>query len=119
MSGYEFPLGNNPNIGFLASLLRATSPRKLQRQASIFQRAHITKQLNVCGTPPDESLLSESFSQIGPTASLSLEDEGRWRYWWVLNSAGYQKVGCAHDHKLEGLCTTFEDTVQKKIALAV
>ena len=57
-----------------SSFLRATSPvRKLQRQASIYQRAHITKQTSVTGTSPPEGdsvlLPQEVMSSLPETES--------------------------------------------------
>ncbi len=39
---------------FVASFLRSSSPRKLHRQASVYQRPTFTKQHTVCGTPSDD-----------------------------------------------------------------
>ena len=57
-----------------SSFLRATSPiRKLQRQASIYQRAHITKQTSVMGASPPEGdsvlLQQEVMSSLPGTES--------------------------------------------------
>ena len=66
---------------FVASFLRSSSPRKLQRlqrQASIYQRPHITKQVTIIGTPPDESLLEtdEDSGDAHETNGAESEDEG-------------------------------------------
>ena len=63
---------------FVASFLRSSSPRKLQRQASIYQRPHITKQLTIVGTPPEESLLEseEDSEDEQDTNGADSEDEG-------------------------------------------
>ena len=70
----------------LASYLRASSPRKLHRQASIYQRAHITKQQHVCGTPPEDTAPSSPWQ---PSDNES--DPGRSPYVHVILSCDIVK----------------------------
>jgi hypothetical protein len=97
---------------FVASFLRSSTPRKLQRQASVFQRPHLSKQKTVYGTPPDDD---EDYPEAFPFSEDSDQPQSPGKTIPLLNNRGF---GAGHQARLEWLqCTKDVDVFITELSI--